>query len=49
MVVNDFLMGRRLPAPQSGRDPVWYANQVCDLVQVRSGPGGTTVRLHVRK
>jgi len=49
MVVDDFLMGRRLPALEAGRDPVWYANQVCDLVQTRSGPQGTTVRMHVRK
>jgi anti-sigma regulatory factor (Ser/Thr protein kinase) len=27
---------------------LWLANQVCDLVQVRSSPAGTTVRLHVR-
>ena len=26
---------------------VWMANQLCDLVQVRSGPAGTVVRLHV--
>jgi hypothetical protein len=47
-VVEDFLIGRRPPAP--GRhEPVWFANQVCDLVQVRSGPRGTTVRVHVHR
>jgi anti-sigma regulatory factor (Ser/Thr protein kinase) len=37
--------------PQGGRGGgygLWLANQVCDLVQVRSSPAGTTVRLHVR-
>lgn len=46
--VEDYLIGRRLPV--GGRfDPVWLANQVCDLVQVRSSDHGTTVRLHVAK
>jgi hypothetical protein len=27
---------------------IWIANQVCDLVQVRSTASGTTVRLHLR-
>jgi len=47
-VVDDFLIGRRLP-PAPRQDPVWFANQVFDLVQVRSGTAGTTVRLHVQK
>jgi anti-sigma regulatory factor (Ser/Thr protein kinase) len=44
--------------PLAGREPpergngggygLWLANQVCELVQVRSSPAGTTVRLHVR-
>lgn len=44
--------------PLAGREPpqggvaggygLWLANQVCDLVQVRSSPAGTTIRLHVR-
>jgi DcmR-like sensory protein len=47
-VVGDFLIGRR--PPSTGRlDPVWFANQVCDLVQVRSNQHGTSVRVHVRK
>ena len=42
------LVGRIRPTSTqlSGRG-VWLANQLCDLVQVRSGPGGTTVRLHM--
>ena len=47
-VVGDLLAGRR--APTSGRiDPVWWANQTCDLVQLRSNLRGTTVRLRVSK
>lgn len=39
----------RLPPPLSqprGRG-LWMVNQLCDLVQVRSGPAGTSVRLHM--
>lgn len=48
---------RRLTDPLVGREPpgtrvdaggaLWAANRLCDLLQVRSGPTGTTVRLHV--
>jgi hypothetical protein len=46
--VEDLLVGRRPPA-SADDDPVWLANQVCDLVQVRSGDHGTTVRLHMAR
>ena len=46
-VVDDFLVGRRQPAA-GHRDPLWEANQTFDLVQVRSGSRGTSVRLHRR-
>ncbi len=46
--VRDLLIGRRAPT-ETWTDPVWTANQVCDLVQVRSNPRGTSVRLHVDK
>jgi hypothetical protein len=26
---------------------LWLANHLCDLVQIRSNPKGTTVRLHM--
>ena len=26
---------------------LWVVHQVCDLVQIRTGPQGTTVRLHM--
>lgn len=45
--VDDYLIGRRRPSP-SGDDSVWQANLTHDLVQVRSGEGGTTIRLHQR-
>ena len=47
--VPDVLAGRRRPlsdAP-SGRG-LWLINQVCDLVELRTGGTGTTLRMHVR-
>jgi anti-sigma regulatory factor (Ser/Thr protein kinase) len=43
------LVDRKRP----GKDPaaprgLWLANQLCDLVQIRSLPSGTVVRLHLR-
>jgi anti-sigma regulatory factor (Ser/Thr protein kinase) len=42
------LVGRIRPEPaqRSGRG-VWLANQLCDLVQIRSSDAGTVVRLHM--
>jgi anti-sigma regulatory factor (Ser/Thr protein kinase) len=40
------LAGRLRPEPtQEGGRGLWLANQLCDLVQIRSRPGRTTVRL----
>ena len=47
-VVDDLLMGRRRPRPDQD-DALWLANQTFDLVQVRSGTRGTSVRLHLHK
>jgi anti-sigma regulatory factor (Ser/Thr protein kinase) len=48
--IADPLVGRRRPAPgQSGGYGVWIANQVCDLVQVRTSESGSVVRLHMRR
>jgi hypothetical protein len=45
-LINDPLVGRDLlhDLAETGRG-VWMANQLCDLVQVRSGSAGTVVRL----
>ena len=44
--ITDPLVGRRPPSEQTeGGRGLWLANQLCDLVQVRSGPTGTAVRL----
>jgi anti-sigma regulatory factor (Ser/Thr protein kinase) len=43
------LAGRERPRPDRvGGHGLWLANQLCDLVQVRSFPIGTVVRLHLR-
>jgi anti-sigma regulatory factor (Ser/Thr protein kinase) len=46
--IVDPFAGRRSPpdAATHGRG-LWMANQLCDLVQLRSTPSGTTVRMHV--
>jgi anti-sigma regulatory factor (Ser/Thr protein kinase) len=47
--IGDPLVGRENPAvDRLGGRGLWLANQLCDLVQVRSGASGTVVRLHVR-
>ena len=47
-VIDDLLIGRHAP-PLGAPDSLWFANQLCDLVQVRSNDKGTTIRLHMRK
>lgn len=48
-VISDPLVGRREPAlDRTGGRGLWLANQLCDLVQIRSGVAGTVVRLHLR-
>ncbi|WP_350274479.1 sensor histidine kinase [Kribbella sp. HUAS MG21] len=47
--IDDLLVGRVLPPLDGlGGRGVWLANQLCDLVQLRSGEGFTQVRLHTR-
>jgi anti-sigma regulatory factor (Ser/Thr protein kinase) len=42
------LVGRIKPlVTQEGGRGLWLANQLCDLVQIRSGAQGTVVRLHM--
>jgi len=46
--ITDPLAGRRLPAlDASGGHGLWLVHQVCDLVELHSDPGGTTVRMHM--
>jgi anti-sigma regulatory factor (Ser/Thr protein kinase) len=48
-LIEQPLVGRRRPvAGAEGGHGLWMANQVCDLVQVRSRRSGTVVRLHMR-
>ena len=47
--IEDPMVGRREPSPeQEGGFGVWIANQLCDLVQIRSYATGSVVRLHMR-
>ena len=46
--IDDPMVGRRCPPPDgTGGRGVWMVHHLCDLVQLRSGPGGTTVRVRV--
>jgi anti-sigma regulatory factor (Ser/Thr protein kinase) len=47
-VIDDPLVGRHRPDSASSGQGLWVVNQVCDLVELRSGPDGTTVRMHIR-
>jgi anti-sigma regulatory factor (Ser/Thr protein kinase) len=45
--ISDPRVGRRNPVPHvAGGLGLWTVNQLCDLVEVRSGEAGTTVRVH---
>jgi anti-sigma regulatory factor (Ser/Thr protein kinase) len=45
--ITDPLAGRiRRPPDESGHG-LWVVNQVCDLVEVRTGEGGTTIRVRM--
>jgi anti-sigma regulatory factor (Ser/Thr protein kinase) len=46
--IHDPLLGRRRVADEAqGGRGIWIAHRVCDLVQLRSGAAGTTVRLRM--
>ncbi len=46
--ITDPLAGRCRPdADALGGHGLWIVNQLCDLVEVRSGPGGTVIRIHM--
>ncbi len=47
--IGDPLVGRHAPAPDSlGGHGMWVVHQLCDLVEIRTAPAGTVVRLHMR-
>lgn len=46
--IRDPLVGRLAPpVDQYGGRGLWLVNQLCDLVQIRSAPSGTVVRVHM--
>lgn len=46
--IADPLAGRRLPDPAApGGRGLWLMQQLCDLVETRTGHAGTAVRLHI--
>lgn len=46
--IDDPLVGRRHPSPDGeGGFGLWLVNHLCDLVQVRSFPSGSVVRVHM--
>lgn len=45
--IADPLAGRRHTLSGAGGLGLWMVNHLCDLVEVRTGPAGTTVRVHV--
>jgi anti-sigma regulatory factor (Ser/Thr protein kinase) len=46
-LIEEQLVGRVRPGnTELGGRGLWLANQLCDLVQIRSGANGTTIRLH---
>lgn len=47
--INDVMAGRHRPPADAlqGRG-LWLINQLCDLVEIRSGTSGTTLRMHVK-
>jgi anti-sigma regulatory factor (Ser/Thr protein kinase) len=47
--ITDPLAGRRVPDPeQTGGHGLWLVNRSVDLTEVRTAPGRTVTRLHVR-
>jgi hypothetical protein len=38
---------KRDPVATGGGRGLWVVQQVCDLVQIRTSPAGTAIRLHM--
>jgi anti-sigma regulatory factor (Ser/Thr protein kinase) len=48
--IDEPLAGRRRPQPaQPDGRGLWIVNQLCDLVELRSFAGGSTVRVHMAR
>ena len=47
--ITDPLAGRVRYGPDDRGHGLWLVNQVCDLAEMRTGPAGTTVRMHMRR
>jgi anti-sigma regulatory factor (Ser/Thr protein kinase) len=47
--ITDPMAGRIRHGPDDRGHGLWLVNQVCDLVELRAGPDGTTVRMHMRR
>jgi anti-sigma regulatory factor (Ser/Thr protein kinase) len=47
--ITDPLAGRVRHGPDDRGHGLWLVNQVCDLMELRSGGTGTTVRMHMRR
>lgn len=47
--ITDPMAGRVRHGPDGRGHGLWLVNQVCDLVELRSGAAGTTVRVHMRR
>jgi len=47
--ITDPLAGRTRQPPEAAGHGLWVVNQVCDLVEIRTGRAGTTIRLHMRR
>ncbi len=46
--ISDPLAGRVRRGPDGRGHGLYLVNQVCDLVEIRTGPAGTTIRMHMR-
>lgn len=48
--ISDPLIGRHVPDLEAvGGHGIWVVQQLCDLAELRTGPGGTVTRLHMRQ
>jgi anti-sigma regulatory factor (Ser/Thr protein kinase) len=47
-IITDPLVGQRKPGLDApGGHGLWLVNQLCDRVELTSGAGGTTIRMHM--